>query len=839
MIRPKLPNNENERCQSLHEYQILDTEEELTYYDITSLAAKICKTPIALISLVDENRQWHKSRHGFAVVEIPRDLSFCSYAIEHKEIFIVEDAQQDVRFQTHPWVMGESRVRFYAGVPLCTPSGYYIGTLCVLDRSPRQLTTQQLEALKILSSQIISKLEIRKKLFLMNKDWTTNRTEESVLYGKPHETMKRFSVERNLRTANLAFINQKKALDASAIVAEADTKGHITYVNDKFVEISKYSREELIGHDHRVLNSGYHPKSFFQNMWISISKGDVWHGEIKNKSKDGGYYWVDSTVYPVKDLNNIITSYISIRFDITDKKEAFENLKMATEKAIAADRAKSDFLYTLSHEIRTPLNGIIGMTSLLQETRLSPEQEEFSQAIVYSGKTLLALINDILDFAKIEAGKMPLEEIEFNFSKYLEDLLKPFQYTAHQNKINFKFHCNAYDFCVIGDDAKIGRVISNLVSNALKFTKEGGVVVNVELKPDHDKTSIVISVQDTGIGIPKEAQGKIFEAFSQAEKSTSRNFGGTGLGLSISKLLVELMGGQISFESESDIGSTFTVKMSLKTGAQIKTEGPLKEMSVGGVNVNTLNGRILVAEDNTINQLVIARMLDKLGCKYLLVANGLEVIDAMKNANYDLILMDCQMPEMDGYSATQVIRNSEDLNSKIPIVAITANAVKGDEEKCYAAGMNGYLTKPIHKEALYLVLQKYLPSARPEENAPVIERSILNQLNDLQTSSGPDIFIELIDTFLQTTPQRIKKISDCIEGKDILGASREAHALKSSAQILGAKRLGELCQQLENSKDLQNVTILHIEIVNTHLQACQELRAIKIERELLKQKKVA
>ena len=708
MIRPKHPINEAERCQSLHEYQVLDTQDELVYDDIAMLAAKICKTPIALVSLVDENRQWHKSRYGFTTIETQRDLSFCAHAIHGPEIFIVQDTLQDPRFQHNPWVTGDSKIRFYAGAPLCTPSGFLIGTLCVLDRGPRQLTEDQMEALSTLSAQVVDQLEIRKKLHLLSKDWTTNHTLENALYGTRHEAMKRVHIERKWRSANLAYINQKKALDASAIVAEADLKGRITYVNDKFAEISKYTREELIGCDHSLLNSGYHPKSFFQGMWKSISQGDMWHGEIKNKAKDGTYYWVDSTVYPVKDLNNIITSYISIRFDITDKKEAFENLIKATEKAIAADQAKSDFLYTLSHEIRTPLNGIIGMTSLLQETSLDAEQVEFSEAIVYSGKTLLALINDILDFAKIEAGKMPLEEIEFNFSKYVEDLLKPFQYTAHQNHIDFKYLCNDYGFCVVGDDAKIGRVISNLVSNALKFTKIGGVTVQVEMRPEQDSTAIVVTVHDTGIGISEEAQGKMFQAFSQAEKSTSRNFGGTGLGLSICKRLVEMMGGEIRFKSEPSKGSDFTVTLLLKTGKAFERQAPLQGIRAIPKKIDIFDGRILIAEDNTINQLVVARMLDKFGCKYHIVANGLEVLETMKSTEYDLILMDCQMPEMDGYVATQMVRESKTLNNKIPIVALTANAVKGDEDKCRDAGMNEYLTKPINKATLEHVLRKYL-----------------------------------------------------------------------------------------------------------------------------------
>lgn len=680
----------------------------------------------------------------------------------------------------------------------------------------------------------------------INLSWAVTHAPDGRYYIIARDTTKLTVIENNLRATHFTLLNQKKALDSFAIVAETDIRGRITYANDKFLEISKYSREELLGQDHRILNSGHHPKEFFVNLWKSIAKDNVWHGEIKNRAKDGTFYWVDTTIYPIEDESHVPQGYISIRFDITDKKQAYENLQAAKERAIIADRAKSDFLYTMSHEIRTPLNGIIGMTSLLQESDLTPDQKEYSETISQSGKTLLTIINDILDFSKIEAGKMELEKTEFDLRAYIEDLLKPFHYSIQKKNITLKFECADYDHYVWGDDGKIGQIVTNLISNAVKFTKVGGVTVRTTITPRGDRSAILLRVQDTGIGIHEEAKDRMFHAFSQAEKTTSRNFGGTGLGLSISKRLVEMMGGKISFESEYGKGTTFHVEILLKTGRKIKNPVPcqLPGLPLGKgpqSNDGAIAGRILIAEDNSTNQLVITRMLDKWGCKYHVVANGNEVLGAMRGAHFDLILMDCQMPEMDGYAASQIIRKSDTLDSAIPIVALTANAVSGDELKCREAGMNEYLSKPIDRRALEAVLRKYLGGQKSGLQG-LISHGALSQFDDLQMEGQPDILIQVIESFLRTSPQRKNAIEDYVESKNIPALAREAHALKSGALTLGALLLGEICQKFEDldstvsSADLQ---VLYGSLKAAYHQSCLELAEIKVNREKKNTQRVA
>lgn len=651
-----------------------------------------------------------------------------------------------------------------------------------------------------------------------------------------------FEADEKLKIANLAIFNQKMALDSAAIVAETDTRGRITYANEKFLEISKYSKLEIIGQNHRILESGYHSKEFFTNLWKTISSGTVWRGEIRNKAKDGSHYWVDTTIYPVRDENAELKGYVAIRFDITEKKALLLKIESAREAAVIADQAKTQFLYTMSHEIRTPLNGIIGMISLLQETELTADQREYSETISRSGTTLLTIINDILDFSKIEAGKMDLEEVEFDVKCYLSELIKPFQHTAQKKDISLKFECMDYPNAIVGDDGKMGQIVSNLVSNAMKFTKKGGVIIRVDCKDRDDKTAVTISVHDSGMGIPKEAQARMFQAFSQAEKTTSRNYGGTGLGLSISKRLVELMQGKISFESELGKGTTFKVELLLRKGKeltlmqnQVQCQGQLQNQ------IQKITGRILVAEDNSTNQLVLSRMLDKWGCKYHMVGNGNEVIDAMREGKFDLILMDCQMPEMDGYQATRNIRNSQSLDQEIPIVALTANVVQGDQQKCQEAGMNEYLSKPIDRTALKSVLLKYLAAEEKVTSLPMIDRNILAQLEDLD-EDGQDAVVDFIDSFLYNGQKRIETLIHCIQSNDVIGAAREAHNLKSSAQTLGAKKLGTICQELEDYKDsceFRTISQIFKDLCEIYELSCAELIEIKRQRVEAVARKVA
>ena len=381
-------------------------------------------------------------------------------------------------------------------------------------------------------------------------------------------------------------------------------------------------------------------------------------------------------------------------------------MKTVELEIIEAEKAKANFLYTMSHEIRNPLNGIIGMSKILQESNLNEDQKECSELIYESGQTLLELINDILDFGKIDSGKLDIEEIPFNLIESIQGIMRPLELVKKHKSVELIFEFNECDNLVIGDEGKIRQIITNLLSNSLKFTSQGFVKLILTISSIAEFSLIKIEVSDTGVGIPEAAKSKMFEAFSQAEKSTTRKFGGTGLGLSISKSIIEKMGGRISFASEENKGTSFFIEFKLKTGTKI-TEANNKEITVKKIETLYI-GRVLIAEDNITNQVVISRMLEIFRCHFHVVSNGKEVLDELKLKQYDLILMDCQMPEMDGFHASKLIRASNADFAQIPIVALTANTSTEDENKCLAAGMNEVITKPIDMNKLENIIKKFL-----------------------------------------------------------------------------------------------------------------------------------
>jgi PAS domain S-box-containing protein len=504
--------------------------------------------------------------------------------------------------------------------------------------------------------------------------------------------------ETKLRAASTSILSQKQALDSAAIVAETDVLGRITYVNDKFLEISKYSRDQILGQDHIILNSGHHPKAFFNSLWKTISTGSVWHGEVKNKAADGTYYWVDTTVYPAKDEFGKIIKYVAIRFDITDRKHAEESLKEATARANAAVAAKSNFLANISHEIRTPLNGIFGFTNLLAEQELTDEQAKYIQTIKSCGELLQVLINDFLDFSKIEAGRIDLEMHPIDLPQLIDSASNIVNKMLTDKGLVFekRFSPSAPQF-IVSDPTRIKQIIINLLSNAAKFTAKGKVTISTDVvSADGKNVELVFCVADTGIGISKANVSKLFTAFTQADSSTNRKYGGTGLGLSICKSIVELLGGKIWIESEEAVGSKFffTIKvLAANPGIfhQSKKAGDVTQAKLGQIYPL----KILVADDNKVNQLLIGKMLKTLDYDMTIVDNGQEAVDAAVAGDYDVILMDVQMPVMDGLEATRTIRERLSNHKRPEVIALTANAMVEDRQACLEAGMRGFASKPI------------------------------------------------------------------------------------------------------------------------------------------------
>ncbi len=394
------------------------------------------------------------------------------------------------------------------------------------------------------------------------------------------------------------------------------------------------------------------------------------------------------------------------------RKRIENNLIIARENAEESSRAKSEFLANMSHEIRTPMNGIIGTSSLMAETKLSEQQYKYLDIIRNSSESLLQLINDILDFSKIEAGKLDMEAVPFDLRVLMEEV-KSVMYVHVKEGVDLQI---AWDedmpHYVEGDPGRIRQILFNLTSNAIKFTQEGDIKIKIQSVGDkEDKHIFLVSIEDTGIGIPKDKLGHIFDKFSQAEESTTRRFGGTGLGLSICYKLVEMMGGEITVESVFGKGSlfSFTMTLPLSNAEAIGSSVSCRDIKdIGSLKFD--KAQILLAEDNPTNMLIATVILEQYGCHVTPAGNGLEAVERASKQDFDVIFMDCQMPEMDGYEATGAIRAYESKKKQLstPIIAFTANAMIGDREKCIEAGMDDYISKPVKKEDIACILLKWI-----------------------------------------------------------------------------------------------------------------------------------
>lgn len=483
------------------------------------------------------------------------------------------------------------------------------------------------------------------------------------------------------------------ALDVSAIVSKTNLAGTITYVNENFCRLSGYSKEELIGKKHNIVRHPDMDRAVFQELWETITAKKIFKATIKNRTKSGNDYYVDTVAMPLLDVNGNPKEYIAVRYDVTE-------LVKTRDKAVAAQIAKDEFFSNMSHELRTPLNAIIGFAQLLSINLSSEKEKKQAVSILSSGTHLLHLINDILDLSKMASGKFSIHPAPFHVNSELNLLLSEFDSKLKEKGLEFEVTRENLEVTLIGDWLRVSQIIINILGNAVKFTGIGGLI---QLDMRYEEDALVVIISDSGIGMDETALSKVFESFEQADTSTTREYGGTGLGLSITQQLIDLMKGKITVTSKKGEGTQFSVKIPMEYDESVSVDPSV--CSLDEHETKQFLGEVLVAEDNKTNQLLIMMVLEEYGLGCDIANDGVEAVSMSQEKDYDLILMDENMPNVSGITALHEIRA---LGGKVPVVALTANAMKGDEERFMTEGMDGFIPKPIDSEKLLSILEKYL-----------------------------------------------------------------------------------------------------------------------------------
>ena len=814
------------RLEALRSYDLLDTGAEETFDRLTRLASKITNSPISLVSLVDADRQFFKSLVGLPdrvaqARETPLSHSFCKHVVEDHSSLIVEDARQHPILKDNHAVP-ELNVIAYLGVPLITSMGFCLGSFCIIDTEPRQWSEQEINIVRELALSAMSEIELRAQLEA------------------------RRQLEEGLRSSEAYARSIVDTIKEGIIVFDDDSR--IREWNPQSSLIFGWSREESLGEDftklillpdmrtaHNMLIDHYQKTTDQSLLPRSV--------EVAALHRDGHEIPVEMTISPI--ITDDQTLFNTLFRDITEQRAREKALIEARKLAEQATEAKATFLANMSHEIRTPLNSIIGLTSLLLDSELEGVQAKYMKTINRSGRTLLEIINNILDFSKLEAGRMKLEEKPFSLGNIVEETCDLMAADAKEKglKLDYEFGPGT-PHGVIGDATRLQQILINLTNNAIKFTNQGAVSIHVDSSNEIEgRQTFHFQVIDSGIGIPPEHLNRLFRSFSQGDPSTTREYGGTGLGLAISQRLVLKMGGRIWVESLIGEGSVFhfSVQMPVDDSEPRVQQDEVARLGTEMGQLWPL--RILIAEDDSVNQMVVLHLLDRLGYQADVVDNGLEVLNALRSKRYDLVLMDVHMPKMDGIEATRAIHSDWPAAHRPYIIAVTAKALPGDKERLLAIGMDEYLSKPLSLEALSPAIRRAAElmtvHEKPEIRTPETSDEQSQQtpmkaideakfLDRLGAGSEP-LLLQLVTVFIKEADQGLLDFERALAENDHESAYQSIHKLKGSSSSCAAQVFAEHCREIlemlaqgaDFAKIAKSVPILH--------QALTEVKAWQIE----------
>jgi PAS domain S-box-containing protein len=788
---------EADRLDALRSCAIIDTQPEGDFDDLVAVAAVLADAPQACIAFVDETRWWVKAWVGQGPRELPRSAVLCAESFTTAEPMVVDDVRADPRFALHPALESDPHLRFYAALPLVLDGCLAVGALCVSDRKPRSLRPAQLAALQRVARQVVRLVSFRR---------------HATVLAEAHEALAIGEAQYRLL-----------ADTATDAIVTVDENGRILFANPAVERLFGYSPQEVVGEPLSMLapeRDRPQHESVFDGVRAGRYQVSVSAARVAGLRKDGSELALELSCGEGRVGHQRF--FTGILRDVSDRQAAEAALIAAREQAVESSRLKSEFLASMSHEIRTPMNGVTGMLELLLEESLTDQQRKRVSVALGSAQALLTIINDILDLSKIEAGKLDLVPEWIEVRALVDDAIGLLRPLASDKGLQVEGAC-APDVPerVLADGGRLRQVLLNLAGNAVKFTDAGRVSIAVSVaSATRERVRLQWSVTDTGIGIPADQIPLVFEKFTQLEGAAGRRANGTGLGLSICQKLIDLMGGDIHVTSQTGRGSRFWFEVEVPVATQERTAPAAAPQASADVS-RARGARVLLVEDNPVNRQFALAVLKSVGAVVTVAVDGSEAVRMAAEGAHDLILMDCQMPVMDGYEATRRIRAA---GITTPVIALTANAMEGDRDRCAAAGMDDYLAKPIRPDTLRAAVAA--KARRPGETTLDAEVGVDAAEITARIGGDEELLADISRLFVTHSPEMLQALRTAAAAGDLLATASAAHALKGSIGNFTQGRPFEVARAVEKAAEAGDLAVARAAIAELEHQVDKLCRVL-------------